>query len=451
MNRVTENLRPDQIVVMEEKSQVLSAISQFASVSQVLRFLGAAVMVASMSVFLLQGWDSTNDTVRCFILLAQTVLLAAGGFGLSFLLKENKGARVFFGLSLASIPANFTVLGALIYSQFQWDGGLGTYPEFATWVMTDLSYMTFTILAVLAVLIPVAFLGYSVMARRSSKKLAITLLLASSALLLPVRGSLYVGILVVAIALFVLINVTRMAKDDLTLRTPEGIFARFLPFVPAVIVLARSIFFYQPDAFLVVTIALTAFVIMRHISLQLEAEHWLRSVLELTSPLVALVVAMNLFDGIEHIVNETLLIPIFVSVFGAMVADVAYRCGRYQGLYINAAAVVLAVGFMIYVLIFSSVLIAGLCVIAGIGILTAGYMMRRRFVLVLGAITLLVGLANQLIEVIQFIDLTSWGSLAVIGATAIIIASVLDRHGPALKLRATHWLKLASNKEDAME
>ena len=220
MNSTTENLRPDQIVVTEKKSQVLSAISQFASLSQILRFLGASVMVASMSVFLLQGWDSTNDTVRCFILLAQTVLLATGGFGLSFLLKENKGARVFFGLSLASIPANFAVLGALIYSQFQWDGNLGTYPEFATWVMSDLSYMTFTILAVLAVLIPVAFLGYSIMARRSSKKLAITLLLASSALLLPVRGSLYVGILVVAIALFVLVNITQMAKEDLTLRTP---------------------------------------------------------------------------------------------------------------------------------------------------------------------------------------------------------------------------------------
>lgn len=451
MNSMTENIRPDQIEVTEEKSHVLSAISQFASVSQILRFLGASVMVASMSVFLLQGWDSTNDTVRCFILLAQTGLLAAGGFGLSFLLKENKGARVFFGLSLASIPANFTVLGALIYSQFQWDGDLGTYPEFATWVMTDLSYMTFTIIAVLAVLIPVAFLGYSVMARRSSKKLALTLLLTSSALLLPVRGSLYVGILVVAIALFVLINITRMANEDLTLRTPEGVFARFLLFVPALIVLARSIFFYQPDAFLVVTIALTAFVIMRHVSLQLDAEHWIRSVLELTSPIVALVVAMNLFDGIEHIVNEMVLIPIFVSVFSAMVADVAYRCGRYKSLYINTAAIVMAGGFMLNLLTSDSLFVALMCAVVGIGILIAGYMMRRRLILNIGVITFVVGLGNQLIEAIQHIDLTSWGSLAVMGTTAIIIASVLDRHGPALKLRATHWLKLATNKEEAVE
>jgi hypothetical protein len=413
--------------------------------------MGASIMVASMSIFLLQGWDATNDMMRCFILLGQTVLLAAGGFGLSFLLKENKGARVFFGLSLASIPANFTILGALIYSQLQWDDRLTTYPEFATWVMTDASLMLLTIGASLAVLIPVTVLGFSVMARRSSKSLSITLLLACGALLLPVRSSLYVGMLAAAIALFVLMRITKMAKEDLTLRTPEGVFARTLPLIPAIIILARSILFYQPDAFMVVTIALTVFLIMRHISMQLEAQHWSRSVLELVSPLVALVVATNVFDGIEHYVHHELMVPILVSVFAALVADVAYRCGRFQDLYGNTAAVVFSGGFLTNLLFSNSLLVAGMCLVAGISVLVTGYMLRRRFVLILGAIMFLAGFAKQVYEAIQLIDLTSWGSLAIIGTTAIIVGSVLDRHGPALKLRATRWLKLANNRSDEME
>ncbi len=451
MNSVTDAVRPDQIKVTEGKSKVLSAIQQFASLSQILRFMGASIMVASMSIFLLQGWDATNDTVRSFILLGQTVLLAAGGFGLSFLLKENKGARVFFGLSLASVPANFTVLGALIYSQMQWDDKLTTYPDFAAWVMTDISYMTLTIVVSLVVLIPVTFLGFSVMARRSSKSLSVTLLLACGALLLPVRSSLYVGVLAAAIALFVLMRIALMVKEDLTLRTPEGVFARALAFVPSIIILARSFLFYQPDAFMVVTIALTVFLIVRHISMQLEAHHWFRSVLELVSPLIALIAAANLFDGIENLVSHKLLIPICVTAFSALVADVAYRCGRYQSIYTNTAVLLFAGGFMINLLFFDSLLVASMCLVAGIGVLIAGYVLRRSFVLILGAITFLTGFGKQFYETIQLIDLTSWGSLAIIGTSAIIIASVLDRHGATLKLRATHWLKLANNRSEDME
>lgn len=450
MNSATETLGPEQIEVTDRKSQVLSVIRQFATLSQILRFTGASIMVASMSLFLLQGWDAGNDINRYFLLLAQTVLLAAGGFGLSFLLRENKGARVFFGLSLVSIPVNFTILGALIYSQFQWDSGLVTYPDMAFWVMNDVGNMLFTIGAALVVLVPVTFLGLSVMARRSAKKLSVVLLLASSALLLPVRSSLYVGILAAAAALLVLLIVLRISKNDLTLQTPEGGFARMLAFVPSIIILARSILLYQPDAFLIMTIALIAFVTMRQTALQFEAHHWFRSLLEVLSPLAALIVAVSLLDGIESIVYHDLVIPICATAFSALVADIAFRCGRYEKFYSNLAAIVFAGGFLINLQFFGGLLNAGMCLVAGIGILMAGYVIRRRLILVLGVITLLIGLVYQLHEAIQLVDLTSWGSLAIIGTTAIVIASVLDRHGATLKLRATHWLSVATNKSRDM-
>ena len=77
----------------------------------------------------MQGWSEGNDIRRYLLLLAQTGLLGAAGFALSHLVRETNGARIFFGLALVSIPANFTILGALLYSVFQWDGGLTTDPS----------------------------------------------------------------------------------------------------------------------------------------------------------------------------------------------------------------------------------------------------------------------------------------------------------------------------------
>ncbi len=118
---------------------IMQSLQNVATLSEALRILGAGVILVSMSVFLLQGWSEGNDISRYLMLLAQTGLLGAAGFAMSHLIKETKGARLFFGLALVSIPANFTILGALLYSVFQWDGGLTTYPDYAHWQIGDVA------------------------------------------------------------------------------------------------------------------------------------------------------------------------------------------------------------------------------------------------------------------------------------------------------------------------
>ena len=95
-------------------------ILKIASFSELLRIFGACAVLASMSLFLMNGWSEGNDIQRYLKLLAQTGLLTLGGLALSVGLKEYKGARLFYGLSLVSVAANFTILGALIYSMVQW-------------------------------------------------------------------------------------------------------------------------------------------------------------------------------------------------------------------------------------------------------------------------------------------------------------------------------------------
>ena len=63
--------------------RIVHSIRNFATLSEGLRILGAAVLLASMSLFLLQGWNHGNDISRYLMLLAQTGLLTAAGFAMS--------------------------------------------------------------------------------------------------------------------------------------------------------------------------------------------------------------------------------------------------------------------------------------------------------------------------------------------------------------------------------
>ena len=85
--------------------------------------------------------------------------------------KESKGARLSLGLFLLSAVVNFALLGGLVYSRVQWDGGLAFYPSFATWT-ADFFTEAIAITAVAcALLTPVAWFSFMALARRCARPL----------------------------------------------------------------------------------------------------------------------------------------------------------------------------------------------------------------------------------------------------------------------------------------
>ena len=239
--------------------RIMKSLQNFATVSEALRILGAAVLLASMSIFLLQGWNEGNDIHRYLLLLSQTGLLAASGFALSHGLKETKGARLFFGLALVSIPANFTILSALIYSVFQWDGGLITYPGYATWSIGDVAGIGITLGGAMLVLIPVTMFCFAIMARRSAITLSLHFLAINCLLLLPIRSSTAIGVVALLATTYALLVVSKLARVDGALKTPEGKFALMTLFIPGAIILFRSMYFYQVDSLLIAMLSVAVF------------------------------------------------------------------------------------------------------------------------------------------------------------------------------------------------
>lgn len=445
----------DSTELVQSKSRfgvdgVMQSIRNFATLSEALRILGAGVLLASMSVFLLQGWSEGNDINRYLLLLTQTGLLGAAGFAMSHLLKETKGARIFFGLALVSIPANFTILGALLYSVFQWDGGLTTYPGYADWQIANVASIGATLGGALVVLVPVTMFCFAIMARHSAKALSLHFLLLNTLLLLPVRGSLYAGTVALLGIFYALAVAGKLTRSDAALRTGEGKFALATLFLPLGIILFRSMYFYEIDSLMVAMVSMSLFLLARQASQFPERNPRLATLLETLSVPLALIVALAVTDFVDPMISRGLEAPVFSLVYAALGLDILRRTSSKVLAKLTSGSVSLFVGlsFTFSVANHPDALTALLSLVAGALLLLWGITDRKPVAMFSGIVTVLAGAVFGMDEIVQLILRSSWIELAIFGASAIALGSVLDRHGVMLKLRLTQWINTADRQKN---
>jgi hypothetical protein len=415
---------------------ILSMLAGFADLATLLRMSGALTVVAAMSAFLLQGWHGGNDLHRYYLLLSQTLLLCAGGFGLSYGLKENKGARVFFALSLLSVTANLVTLGALVFSLVQWGGNLAHYPAFASWKAAGMGDTLLAMGVAVAVLAPVAYFGFLVFARRSARALSLLFLFTNLLLLIPVRESWMVGAVALSGVLIPFFFAGRLLRQDATLRTPEGYFAVAALFAPALIIITRSMWLYQVDAALQLMLASGAFLLLRGLATGMENTRGVKSVIgalsiaaafAATHPLAALLTGSN--QGFY---------TLFAALFMALGLDIARH---HEGRYAKTTCIIAGTSCLIPFMDTGTTASALVFILAGVIVCMAGRRFAKRFLLLQGAFMILAGIADQLHRIIAWVDFSNWATLAILGATAIILASVIERHGAIIKLKWQQYSK----------
>ena len=432
--------------------KLVESIRNVATVSELLRFLGAAVIVASMSLFLLQGWSEGNDIRRYLMLLAQTGLLAGGGLAMSYGLKEAKGARIFFGLALVSVTANFTILGALIYSVFQLDNALTTYPGYATWQIADIASIGVTVAGALTVLVPIALFCFMVMARQSARELTLAFVPVNALLLLPVRESVIAGALALAGTAFALWTVRRLSKEDSALQTGEGRFALLTLFVPIGILLFRSMYFYDVDSLVIAMLSAAVFIALRQAAAFPNRHKVLAALLDIASLPTALVTAIALAASFEHLGVE-LVAPLTGLVYAAMAGDVLRRTGSkvVSGFTAFTASFAVALGFGLAVAVEPSIWMALATLAAGITLGLAGSWLKSRSAMSAGVLTMLAAATFGFDAFVDLVTASNWITLAIIGAAAIALGSLLERHGVAIKLAVIERANaLADKREEAV-
>ena len=427
---VPEDASPSRV------QQVLRSMTQMATLSQVLRLLGAVVMVGGMSLFLLQGWQGGNDFSRFITLLTHTGLLTGAGFFLSHVMKEFKGARLFFGLSLLSVTANFAIMGALIFS-VTGAPDASQYPSYASWIVQDPGQITWLLLGATFVLAPVTFLSYAILARPCFKWLAASYLLGNALLLIPTRSSLLVsGLVLLSIGILVFL-LHRKASTQQALQTFEGRFAKITLFIPAGLLLARSFLFYDIEAAATAILSLTGYIVLQYTAKHLQGRSFFRSLMELASPPVMLTFAGGLALALEHWIPDAALVPLFVTLLLVVSFDFLSRVSgtTRRGVYGLLLTTLMCLALGLNELLFTGFLPSCLSLMLAGAIAGMAYWFRLRWTLIIsGAFTVYLVFINSF-EIIQWEQLYNWATLSVIGATAILLASLIDRHGTALKLR----------------
>ncbi len=405
-----------------------------------LRVLGTTALLVAMYSFLVKGWHSGGDVFRYLLMLGHTGAMTAIGLTSGHWLKEGKGARLLLMLALVSVSANFAILGAFIYSQTTAVARLD-YPGYLAWSVDSLS----TALAVtgfaLTVLLPVVFLGFRVLSRSMSGRLAVLFLIGNMALLVPLRDPHLVGYMVAGLSLFVLVLSSRAARQNVSARTREGMLALVLQYLPIAVLLCRSIWLYTPDLFLLTILALTVFFALRQVGMQLEGFPGIRSLVEVLSVVPALgfgagVGATMVENGIF---TAELVLPSAALAAASLIYEISTRARDGAMLYRVLSIVVLCTGLLMNMFIYGGVLPAMLSAVIGIAVAVHGYMKQQRTVFGGGMLTMGVGLIYQLYYATQIFHLGSWASLALLGMAAIVVGSTIESHGSRVRLMLTAW------------
>lgn len=407
---------------------------------QLLRGAGALALAAAVLGLLFRNWSEGSDLYRYLMLLGFTVGMALIGFVSGRVIGDGKGARLLVTAALAAIPANFAILGAFFHRLWSWDGVLSAQRESVfAWSLGDAGQVLLVTAGAVALLAAVAYVGFLVLSRAVAGAFTAVYLLAGAAFLLPTRDLHLIALMLLALLALVIGLLARVRAGGRLLPTASAATARGVLFLPLLLLLGRSVWFYDVDAMFLALSLTGAFAALRYFSLIL-GKGWPRDVLELVSVPVALGagVSLGVFIGEVHHAY-TLVLPAGALLAGGLLFELSTRAGAFKRLYRWSAALVVALPILLNLLFLAGPAPALICLLAGLGLAVQGALSRQRLMLGLGVLLLLGGLARHAMQVIGLFDWGSWGALAALGVAAILISSVLERHGQRLRARLAVW------------
>ncbi len=407
-----------------EEDVVQTTISRMSHLASLVRHAGALGVLVAMSLFLFQGWSDGNDISRYYTLLWQTVLLAGGGFGMSYILKDNKGARLMFGLGVVSVTVNLTTLSALIFSAVTSHEFAHLVPTFAQWQGVSVESVLLPLAATLAISLPVIAVTYKIFIGKEWKLFAGTFIAANLFILLPFRESFMAGAVAMGAIILPAVMLHIMSKRDATpLMTREGALVSLTLFAPAAIIMTRSIALYDVDATLGAMLSFAGIMLTRLLVNTLQQFKSARPVLDIAASLMSFAFAATVADIID--VKELFIFSyVTVGLFLFIAKDSPFKRGLrdMSGIILAIAVVVSAMGYVSF-----SAMILQIATVAIIFFMGVKFNSKLHFV---GAgIAAFMVAKEQLYNLFTMIEFSSWAVFGTVGLLCIIGATLIERYG----------------------
>jgi hypothetical protein len=253
IQEVDEALAAERASVEKRTEERLTAATKerdkISRIGSLLRYIGVGVLIASMATFMFQRWDTMTQVSRYFAFLAFTAGVCVSGLLCGLKIGENKGARTLLGAVVTLIPIHCAQIGAFIYSRVANGVSEHSYPSYFYFMAPTLTDAVIVAVGGLLALLPMAYMAYSVLARKHAKRLLLLGCGVSAALLVPTRDPLFVAGLVAVAGALAYIG-ERSFGSIVELKTREAFVARLVPFIALAMLIGRQSSLYHPTTVL---------------------------------------------------------------------------------------------------------------------------------------------------------------------------------------------------------
>ncbi len=407
-----------------------------------LRWFGAGAVGISGLLYLLQGIENIDGALRNWVYLGLMAILVGGGLISRLTLNDAKGARLFFALATAVVPVQFAQLGGMIHELVAVDSVSG-WSNF-TVVTTTTTALVGAVTALL--LVPVAYAGFSVLARGEARRLTLAFSALNGLLLIPARDSLVgMAVLVVLVAVALILERLYFAAKESppVFRTAEGGAVRAILLLPLAIAATRFGLHVE---------ALWGYCALGALfgTTLVFGGTWIRNrrILEVASFTGTSAIALSWWIFAQDVIwtaDRTIAYP-YVAALAPIALFLflgAERSPAYARYYRGAASLLLTVLSLQVLVADHSVINGVLMVLAGVPLATWGLLRKHREPLLGGAAIATAGFFAGIAAAVGDMTVNSWVLFAGLGVALVLVSSVVERYGKrALRSTLDAWADL---------
>jgi len=396
--------------------------------STFLRWSGALILVVSAIHYMLQGLNITSEALRFWVMPGFISFLAICGLLCGYWLKDAKNARIFFGLGTAFVAAQLSQVAAMGRA-FMIKGQAGELLLDMWWDLDRLSPLILGMNIGVSVLlaIPVAYAGFTILARQHRTSLLVGFMLANIAMVLPTREPMMITALILCGFALLRFRDLRFYQPDRAMHTVSGYSARLLAWIPLFILIGRSAFYPITEFQHAAIMGLGSWLMIKEIPRMVGKAEFI-PLLQYFGIILAIAAwFVGAHDFIDSFAPRTEiyvgLLPMiaFMFVFSFQVQDDS-PATRF------VAAVIAMLTVICLMLLYRHDYVSSLMSIAtGIGLSVAGLYLHEKLVLSCGAISFISGLMYYMGFLLDFYHAMPWLSAGLLGVAALLLASWIEK------------------------
>lgn len=382
-----------------------------------LRWCGAAMIVAAASTFLLQSWDRAGDVPRYLALLGMTTLLPIVAYACGIRLQEDRSARLLMLTLLALTPIHAGVLGGFVLSQLgSMTVSIAGAPK---WVAPSPWVALLLVAGAGAVLLPLMWASFRMLARPHARLLTLASTAGHALVLLPGRSALAATLTTISILILATWCAVRLKPG-----TVESRLAVSSLVGPAIVITARQLLFYEASSLLWGSIfavgAIALLVLGKAIG---------NTRLERLAVLPTLLSVGAFIDWAREWLELSLSSSwlLFGLASAAPLLVFAWASRHCRAFFVRATVICNAITATSTLLIDPRPWAALQSMVVGLGLLSHGFVARRRGALWCGIGMASFGFIIEVVHAIEVFQPSAWLALASLGLGVIGLTAWLER------------------------